>query len=109
MATSGRHKVGQATPYRQQVYPPRYTSGVHPATTKASITPSTSQGHDVAAGGDGETRVGPPPEDPQAGIGEIGPPPEDLGKDTEASRVKIPWMMSPNMWPLDGGETSPTY
>ena len=53
MPTSGRHKVGQATPYQQQVYPPRHTSGVWMATTKANATPSTSQGcNEMARGGE---------------------------------------------------------
>ena len=28
MPAPGRHEAGQATPYRQQVYPPRHTTGV---------------------------------------------------------------------------------
>ena len=51
MPASGRHEVGQATPYRQQVYPPRHTSGALTATTKANAGPSTSQGHDETAQG----------------------------------------------------------
>ena len=51
MPASGRHEAGQATPYRQQVYPPRHTSGARTATTKANATPSTSQGHEMARGG----------------------------------------------------------
>ena len=62
MPASGRHKVGQATPYQQQVYPPRHTSGVQTATTKASATPSTSQGHDEMARGVKIPEVGPHPE-----------------------------------------------
>ena len=56
MPASGRHEVGQATPYQQQVYPPRHTSGVRTATMKASATPSTSQGHDEMARGGEEAR-----------------------------------------------------
>ena len=51
-----RHQAGQATPYWQQVYLPRYTSGVHTATTKASTVPSTSQGHDEMARGGKDAR-----------------------------------------------------
>ena len=51
MSTPGGHKVGQATPYRQQVYLPRHTSGAWTATTKASTIPSTSQSHDEMARG----------------------------------------------------------
>ena len=56
MPTSGRHKVGQVTPYQQQVYPPWHTSGVLMATTKANPTPSTSQGHDEMARGGEDAR-----------------------------------------------------
>ena len=56
MPTSGRHEAGQATPYQQQVYPPRHTSGVWTATTKANATPSTSQDHDEMARGGKDTR-----------------------------------------------------
>ena len=49
MPTPGRHEAGQATPYCQQVYPPRHTTGVRTATTKASTIPSTSQGCDEMA------------------------------------------------------------
>ena len=41
--TPGRHEVTQATPYRQQVYPPRC------ATPKLSTAPSTSQGREELA------------------------------------------------------------
>ena len=56
MPTQGRHEAGQATPYRQQVYPPRHTSGARTATTKASTIPSTSQGRDETARGGEDTR-----------------------------------------------------
>ena len=49
MPASGRHEAGQATPYRQQVYPPWHPSGAQTATTKASTTPSTSQGFNEMA------------------------------------------------------------
>ena len=49
MPDSGRHEVGQTTPYRQQVYPPWHTSGAQMATTKVSSAPSTSQGHEEMA------------------------------------------------------------
>ena len=52
MPAPGRHKVGQATPYRQQVYLPQHTTGAQMATTKANTAPSTSQGHDEMAQGD---------------------------------------------------------
>ena len=41
--TPGRPEMNQATPYWQQVYPPRH------ATPKPSTTPSTSQGHEELA------------------------------------------------------------
>ena len=41
--TPGRHETTQATPYWQQVYPPRR------ATPKPNTTPSTSQGHQEPA------------------------------------------------------------
>ena len=56
MPTPGRHEADQATPYRQQVYPPQHTTGVRMATTKASTAPSTSQGHDEMARGSEDTR-----------------------------------------------------
>ena len=56
MPAPGRHKAGQATPYRQQVYPPRHTSGAQTATTKASTIPSTSQGCDETARGGKDAR-----------------------------------------------------
>ena len=52
--------------------------------------------------------VGPHPEGLKVKTGEIDPPPEDLGNVAEASPVTILWMMSPNMWPRAGKETSPT-
>ena len=55
MPDSGRHEVGQVTPYQQQVYPPRHTSGARTATTKPNATPSTSQGHDEMARGGKDT------------------------------------------------------
>ena len=56
MPASGRHEAGHATPYQQQVYLPRHTSGARMATTKASATPSTSQGHDETARGGEDAR-----------------------------------------------------
>ena len=44
-------EASQATPYRQQVYPPQHTTGVRTTTTKPSTTPSTDQGHDEEARG----------------------------------------------------------
>ena len=44
MPTPGRQEASQATPYWQQVYPPRHTTGVRTATTQVSTAPSTSQG-----------------------------------------------------------------
>ena len=56
MPTPGRHEAGQVTPYLQQVYPPRHTSGARTATTKTSTVPSTSQGHDEMARGGEDAR-----------------------------------------------------
>ena len=56
MPTPGRQEAGQATPYRQQVYLPRHTTGVRMATTKASTAPSTSQSHDEMARGSEDAR-----------------------------------------------------
>ena len=44
MPTPGRQETNQATPYRQQVYPPQHATGVRMTTPKQSTTPSTSQG-----------------------------------------------------------------
>ena len=54
--TPGRHEVTQATPYRQQVYPPQHTTGVGRATPKPSTAPSTSQGHEELARKDEDAR-----------------------------------------------------
>ena len=43
-------------PYWQQVYPPQHTTGLRMATTKASTTPSTSQGRDEMARGSEDAR-----------------------------------------------------
>ena len=48
--TPGRQEMNQATPYRQQVYPPQC------ATPKPSTTPSTSQGHEEPAREDEDAR-----------------------------------------------------
>ena len=56
MPTLGRQEVGQVTPYQQQVYLPRHTSGAWTATTKANAAPSTSQGHDEMARGGKDAR-----------------------------------------------------
>ena len=48
--TPGRHETTQATPYRQQVYPPRC------ATPKPSTAPSTSQGREEPAREDEDAR-----------------------------------------------------
>ena len=56
MPAPGRHEAGQATPYQQQVYPPQHTTGVQTAPTRASTTPSTSQGNDEMARGSEDTR-----------------------------------------------------
>ena len=106
MPTPGRQEAGQATPYQQQVYLPRHTTGVQMATTKASTTPSTSQMRRPE--GAKTPGVGPHPEGLKAKTGGIDPPPEDLGNADEASIVTILWMMSPTMWPRAGNETSPT-
>ena len=51
MPTPGRQEASQATPYRQQFYLPRHTTGVRTTTTKASTAPSTSQGRNETARG----------------------------------------------------------
>ena len=51
MPTPGRQEASQVTPYRQQIYPPRHTTGVRTTTTKLSTTPSTDQGCDEEARG----------------------------------------------------------
>ena len=56
MPTPGRQEASQVTPYQQQVYPPRHTTGVRTTTTKPSTTPITSQGHDEMARGSEDTR-----------------------------------------------------
>ena len=54
--TPKRQETNQATPYRQQVYPPQHTTGVGRATPKPSTTPSTSQGHEEPAREDKDAR-----------------------------------------------------
>ena len=54
--TSGRQETNQATPYRQQVYPPRCPTGLRTTTPKQSTTPSTSQGPGKMAGESEGTR-----------------------------------------------------
>ena len=54
--TPKRQEMNQATPYRQQVYPPQHTTGVGHATPKPSTTPSTSQGHEEPAREDKDAR-----------------------------------------------------
>ena len=56
MPTPGRLETSQATPYWQQVYLPRRTSGVQTTTPKPSTAPSTSQGHGEMAGGSEDAR-----------------------------------------------------
>ena len=56
MPTPGRQEASQVTPYQQQVYPPRHTTGVQTTTTKPSTTPSTSQGCDEMARGSEDAR-----------------------------------------------------
>ena len=43
MPTPRRQETNQVTPYRQQVYPPRRSTGVRTTTPKQSAAPSTSQ------------------------------------------------------------------
>ena len=52
MPTSGGQETRPATPYWQQVYPPRRPTGERKATTKTSTTPTTSQGQNAEAGED---------------------------------------------------------
>ena len=49
MPTPRRQETNQATPYWQQVYPPRCPTGVRTTTPKQSTAPSTSQGHGETA------------------------------------------------------------
>ena len=102
--TPGRQETSQATPYWQQVYPPRCTTGVQMTTPKPSTAPSTSQGRDEMARGSEE--VGPHLEGLKAETGEIDPPPEDLESADEASIVTTLWMICLTMWPQAGNETS---
>ena len=48
--TPRRQETNQATPYRQQVYPPQCSTGVRTTTPKQSTAPSTSQGCGGTAG-----------------------------------------------------------
>ena len=52
MPAPGRQEVGPATPYRQQVHPPQYSSGVRMTTPKTGTTPSTSQGQEEPTRGE---------------------------------------------------------
>ena len=54
--TPGRQETNQGTPYQQQVYLPRCTTGVRTATSKLSTTPSTSQGREETARGSEDAR-----------------------------------------------------
>ena len=56
MPTPGRQETSQATPYWQQVYPPRCTTGVRMTIPKLSTAPSTSQGCDEMARGSEDAR-----------------------------------------------------
>ena len=56
MPAPKRQETNQATPYRQQVYPPQHITGVGCATPKPSTTPSTSQGHEEPAREDEDAR-----------------------------------------------------
>ena len=50
MPAPRRQETNQATPYRQQVYPPQRPTGVRMITPKQSTTPSTSQSRSEMAG-----------------------------------------------------------
>ena len=54
--TPERQETNQATPYRQQVYPPQHTTGVGCAAPKLSTAPSTSQGREELAREDEDAR-----------------------------------------------------
>ena len=54
--TQGRQETSQVTPYQQQVYPPRRTTGVQMTTPKPSTAPSTSQGCNEMARGSEDAR-----------------------------------------------------
>ena len=54
--TPGRQETSQVTPYQQQVYPPRRTTGVRTTTPKPSTAPSTSQGRNEMARGSKDAR-----------------------------------------------------
>ena len=54
--TPKRQEMNQATPYRQQVYPPQHTTGVGRTTPMPSTTPSTSQGREEPAREDEDAR-----------------------------------------------------
>ena len=54
--TPRRQETNQATPYRQQVYPPRCPTGVRMSSPKQSTAPSTSQGRGETAGESEGTR-----------------------------------------------------
>ena len=56
MPTPGRQETNQATPYRQQVYPPQRATGVQTTTPKPSTAPSTSHGHEEMARGSEDAR-----------------------------------------------------
>ena len=57
MPAPGRQGTNQATPYRQQVYPPRRPTGVRMTTPKQSAAPSTSQARAETAGEGEDARV----------------------------------------------------
>ena len=65
MPAPGRQGVGPATPYRQQVHPPQYSSGVQMTTPKMGTTPSTSQGQGEPTRGEEGGRGRPSTRQPQ--------------------------------------------
>ena len=73
----GRQETSQATPYQQQVYPPRCTTGVRMTIPKPSTTQAPAR---VTMRRPGEAKmpeVGPHPEGLKTKTRQIDPPPED--------------------------------
>ena len=100
--TPGGQEVTQATPYRQQVFPPRH------AAPKLSATPSASQGHEEPAGEDEGARGRSPSRGSRDRQRRNRSSTRGYRKHRWASQAAVSWTRCPNMWPQGGSETSPT-
>ena len=100
--TPGGQEATQATPYRQQVFPPQHTA------PKPSAIPSASQDHGDPAGEVENTRGRSSSRGPQDRQRGTDPPPEDPRSTDGVPPATVSWTRWPTMWPQGGSETSPT-